>query len=62
MQYPMTHRGKKSCKSREVFQGKVRDTVVSNAADNRSNKKGPEVGFSDQGVICELVTMKISVD
>ena len=35
---------------------------MSNAADNRSNKKGPEVGFSDQGVICELVTMKISVD
>lgn len=49
------YRGEKSGKSREeVFQGKVRDTVVSNAADNRSNKKGPEVGFSCREVICEL--------
>lgn len=51
----MTHRGKISYKSREeVFQGKVRDTAVSNTADNKSNKKGSEVGFSDQEVICEL--------
>lgn len=55
MQHPMTHRGKISYKSREeVFQGKVRDTAVSNTADNKSNKKGSEVGFSDQEVICEL--------
>lgn len=55
MQHPMTHRGEKSSKSKEeVFQGKVRDTVVSNTADNKSNKKGSEVGFSDQEVICEL--------
>ena len=44
----------KSCKSREVFQGKVRDTAVSNTTDNKSNKKGSEVGFSNQEVICEL--------
>lgn len=54
MQHPMTHRGEKSSKSKEVFQGNVRDTVVSNTADNKSNKKGSEVGFSDQEVICEL--------
>ena len=27
---------------------------MSNTADNKSNKKGSEVGFSNQEVICEL--------
>ena len=48
-------RGKKSCKSSEqVFQGKIRDTVVSHAADNRSNKMRSEIGLSNWEVIGEL--------
>lgn len=40
--------------SEEVFQKKRKVTVVSNAANNRSNKMRSEIGFSDREVISEL--------